>query len=150
MGVLLKRLFTKNDDPHNISLGIGLGVLLGIMPGTGPVAALVVAQVLRVNRAAAFFGALLTNTWFSFVVLGLSAKIGANILSVNLADLNQNIQGIFRPFSLDKLLKLSFSQVILPLFTGFIVVSIALASAAYIVSFLALHAHRRLKNHKTA
>lgn len=142
----LKHLFTLNDDPHDLALGFGLGIFLGILPGTGPLAALICAQFLRVNRAAAFFGALLTNTWFSLVVLGLSAHVGAKVMSVDLAQLTHSIQAAFKPFHFSNLFKLSFSQVILPILTGFAIVSISCGILAYIIAFSALHAYRRLKN----
>jgi uncharacterized protein len=145
LAAMLKHLFTLNDNPHDIALGFGLGVFLGVLPGTGPVAALICAQFLRVNRAAAFFGAAVTNTWFSFVVLGISAHIGARIMSINPAELTNCLQAAFKPFSFHKLSQLSFSQVIVPLFTGFLIVSVSVALLAYSAAFLALHAHRSLK-----
>jgi uncharacterized protein (DUF2062 family) len=141
---LLAHLFTANDSPHDIALGIGLGVFLGILPGTGPVAALLAAQFLRINRAAAFFGALLTNTWFSLVVLGLSATIGAKIMALNPAELHQTIVAAFKPFAIRKLFTLSFTQVLLPVLTGFIIVSLAIALASYIAAYLGVHGYRRL------
>lgn len=147
--ILFKHLFTLNDDPHDLALGFGLGVFLGILPGTGPLAALICAQFLHLNRAAAFFGALLTNTWFSLVILGLSAHVGAKIMAVNLAELTQSIQAAFHPFHFGNLFKLSFAKVILPLFTGFAIVSIACGLLAYITAFLALHGYRKWKQNKS-
>ena len=45
------KLFSINDTPNKISLGLGLGVFAGILPGTGPIAAVFLALVFRANRA---------------------------------------------------------------------------------------------------
>lgn len=144
-GESFKRLFTLNGAPHDISLGFALGVFLGILPGTGPIAALVMAQFLRLNRAAALAGALLTNTWFSLVVLGLSAQTGAMIMSVDLAELNRAVGTAFRPFHFANLSRLSFSRVVLPVLLGYLVVSIALGIIAYVTAYTILRLRQRRK-----
>ena len=73
---LYRKLFLLNDSPQRIAIGFGLGVFLGMLPGTGPIASLVMATVLRVNKAAALAGSLLTNTWLSLVCLSLAIQIG--------------------------------------------------------------------------
>ena len=146
-GNLLKRLFTINGSPHDIALGFALGVFLGILPGTGPVAALVLAQFLRLNRAAALAGALLTNTWFSLLVLGLSAQAGAMIMRVNLAELNRSIAAAFTPFHFSALFKLSFGRVLLPLAVGYALVSIAIGVIAYLAAYAILRLRRRKQGH---
>ncbi|MGE5307668.1 MAG: DUF2062 domain-containing protein [Deltaproteobacteria bacterium] len=151
LGVLLKSLFTANDDPHGISLGFGLGVFLGMMPGTGPLAALFCAQFLRVNRAAAVFGAVLTNTWFSLLVMGFAVKLGALMTNVSWLQISQGFQAAFRPFNWHNLFQLWFYQLIYPVLLGFLALSAALAVAAYLAAFLALHLHRSLRSQtKTA
>jgi uncharacterized protein (DUF2062 family) len=148
LGGLLKHLFTVNDDPHGIALGFGLGVFLGILPGTGPLAALVCAQFLRVNRAAALLGALLTNTWFSLVVLGFSVKLGAWILRVDWSAINRLTAAAFKPFNWHKLFQLPFKEVIFPVLLGYLVISLCLGILAYIAAFLSLHGYRSLRSRK--
>lgn len=145
LAIRLKHLVTRNGDPHDISLGFGIGVFLGMLPGTGPLAALLVSQLLRVNRAAALIGSLLTNTWFSLVVLGLAVKLGAMITGSSWIEINQAIQAAFKPFRWESLFKLSFGQVILPVLLGYLLISLWLAIIAYIASFLALKAYRSRK-----
>ncbi|MBI5144700.1 MAG: DUF2062 domain-containing protein, partial [Candidatus Omnitrophica bacterium] len=73
------KLFKIHDAPQKIALGFGLGVFLGIFPGTGPIAALFLAWRLKINRASALLGSLLTNTWLSIVIFLLSIKFGLSI-----------------------------------------------------------------------
>ncbi|PIR13657.1 MAG: hypothetical protein COV50_05635, partial [Flavobacteriales bacterium CG11_big_fil_rev_8_21_14_0_20_35_7] len=61
-----------NDTPQRIALGLGLGSALGMLPGTGPLAALFLAVVFKVNRASAFLGSLATNIWLSLVTFLLA------------------------------------------------------------------------------
>jgi len=144
-GEAFKRLFTLNGAPHDIAMGFALGVFLGILPGTGPIAALIMAQFLRLNRAAALAGALVTNTWFSLLVLGLSAQAGAMIMSIDLPELNHAIGTAFRPFHFGNLSRLSFSRVIMPVLLGYLIVSIALGIIAYITAYSILRL-RHTKN----
>jgi uncharacterized protein (DUF2062 family) len=81
--LLYIKLFKINDSPQRIALGLGLGVFLGIIPGTGPLAALFLALLFRVNRASALLGSLLTNTWLSIVTFLLAIKVGSFIMRLN-------------------------------------------------------------------
>jgi len=82
------RLFRINDTPQKIALGLGLGVFMGVLPGTGPVAALALAFLLKVNRASALLGSVLTNTWLSIPVFLLSLRVGASFAGINYQDLH--------------------------------------------------------------
>ncbi|MFA5156272.1 MAG: DUF2062 domain-containing protein [Candidatus Omnitrophota bacterium] len=77
------QLFLINDTPQKTAAGFGLGVFLGIIPGTGPLAALFCAMLLRVNKASAFLGSILVNTWINIVTFLLAIKIGSAIMAVD-------------------------------------------------------------------
>jgi len=77
------------------------------MPGTGPIAALFLAWILRVNRAAALLGGLLTNTWLSIAIFLLSIKAGSAIMGTNWQDVRQNWLLFLKDFHWLNLFKLS-------------------------------------------
>ena len=80
---LYLKLFRINDTPQRIAIGLGLGVFSGVLPGTGPVAALGLAFIFRVNRASALLGSIITNTWLSIPAFLLSVKVGAWLTGLN-------------------------------------------------------------------
>ncbi|MCX5710510.1 MAG: DUF2062 domain-containing protein [Candidatus Omnitrophica bacterium] len=93
---LYLKLFKIDDSPQKVALGFGLGVFLGIFPGTGPIAALFLSLLLRVNRPASLIGCLLTNTWISFVAFILAIKCGALLFGMHWQDIrNAPIKFIF-------------------------------------------------------
>lgn len=128
------KIFRINDTPQKISLGLGLGVFSGIFPGTGPIAALFLALVLKVNRASALLGALLTNTWLSLVTFLLSIKIGSAIMNLKWQDVYMQTTQLFKNFRFSDLLKLSFLKVVLPVTLGYLIVSLALGILTYLAT----------------
>ena len=107
---LYGKLFRLNDSPQRIAIGFGFGVFLGMLPGTGPVASLVMAALLRVNKAAALLGSLLTNTWLSLVCLFLAIKSGDWIFG-------SKHSGIF--------------NLIMPVLAGYFIISLGLGILAF-------------------
>lgn len=126
------KLFRINDTPQKIAAGFGLGVCLGIFPGSGPIAALTLSFLLRLNRAAALFGSLLTNTWLSFVTFVLAVKAGSFILGVNWRDTYNNLTAVLKNFHFKDLFDYSVFEIILPLLIGYLAVTLLLGLAAYI------------------
>ncbi len=144
--VLYLKLFRINDTAQRIALGFGVGVFLGLLPLTGPLAALFLASLLRINRAAALLGSLLTNTWLSIVTFFLSIKIGSSIMKVD-------YKQVYREWDIYKtqgnwldLVKLSSFKLLLPVILGYIVVGLVLGFVAYILSLLAIKILRYEKN----
>jgi hypothetical protein len=109
------KLFRIHDTPQRIALGVGIGIFLGIMPGTGPIAAVFMALALRVNRAAALLGSLLTNTWLSILTFFLSIKIGSGIMGLDWQDVHRE-------------------KIVLPVIIGYLVVGFCLGLIAYLVT----------------
>ena len=136
MKVSLKFIYHQlveiNDTPHRKAMGLAIGVFCGIFPGTGPLAALAVSFVLKVNRAAALLGSLLTNTWLSLVTLGLAVKIGALIQG-------EDWQKIQTGAILNAL-----GSVIL----GFVIVGGLLAMGVYSIAFWTLILQEKAARHK--
>lgn len=136
--LLYLKLVKANDTPQRLSLGLGIGVFSGILPGTGPVFALFLAWVLRLNRASALAGSLLTNTWLSIVVLLLSIKAGSAVFGLKWQDVYSGWSAFIRGFHWKLLLRSSLYQLILPVLTGYAIIALGLALAAYIIALICL------------
>lgn len=130
------KLFRIHDTPQRIALGVGIGVFLGIIPGTGPIAAVFMALVLRVNRAAALLGSLLTNTWLSILTFFLSIKIGSRIMRVDWQDVHRNWVQFLKDFKIITLFKVATLKIILPVILGYAVVGFCLGLIAYLVTLI--------------
>ena len=128
------KLFRINDSPQKIAQGFGLGVFLGILPGTGPIAALFLAVLLKVNRISALLGSLLTNTWLSVLTFLLSIKLGSAIMGLNWQDTYNNWTSFLKNFSFSGLFKLSVLKIILPVIIGYFII----ASCAGLLAYLAM------------
>lgn len=130
------KLFRINDTPQKIALGAGIGVFLGILPGTGPIAAVFMAFVLRVNRAAAFLGSLLTNTWLSVVSFLLAIKIGSSVMGLNWQEVHHNLVFVLKNFHFKSLLNFSIFKIIAPLLIGYLIISFCLGIITYLVTWI--------------
>jgi uncharacterized protein (DUF2062 family) len=140
---LYLKLFRINDSPQRIALGFGAGAFMGIIPGTGPLAALAVAFVFRLNRAAALLGSILTNTWSSIVAFVFAIKIGSAMLSLDWQKVYQGWQVILRDFRMKNLLALSFVDFILPLLIGYLVIGFVLFCVSYLAVMVAMVLRRK-------
>jgi len=134
--LLYLKLFRIHDTPQRIALGAGIGVFLGNFPGTGPIAAVCMAFLLRVNRAAALLGSLATNTWLSILTFILSIKVGASIMEVSWQDVHNNWVEFLRDFKFTTLFELATLKIILPVIIGYAVVSFFLGLIAYLVTLI--------------
>ncbi len=128
------KLFRIHDSPQKIALGFGVGVFTGIFPGTGPIAALFLAFILKVNRISALLGSLLTNTWLSLVTFLLSIKTGSAIMNLNWQDTYRDWTDFLKGFSFAGLFKLSILKIVLPVAIGYLIV----ASCAGLLAYLAM------------
>ena len=147
--LLYFKLFKTHDTPHRKALGLGIGVFLGIIPGTGPLAALFVAMWLRVNRATALLGSLLTNTWMNIVTFLLAGKLGSAILNVDWQQIQQQWESLRKNFHFSDLLTQATWHILLPLFIGYCVIAFFLGCAAYLICLIMLTLlHARKKHHE--
>ncbi len=131
---LYRELFKINDSSNKIAMGLGIGAASGIMPGTGPLVALFLALVFKVNRASALLGSLITNTWLSFVTFLLALKVGSAIFGVSWQVLKNDLGELFSDFSWGVLFKASFAKVIMPLLTGYLIVACIFGFIVYFIS----------------
>jgi uncharacterized protein len=129
------KLVGINDSPHKIAGGFAVGVFLGILPAAGPVASIVVAWILRVNRAAAFAGGLLTNTWISLLTFVFAIKIGAFLTGSDWQKVAEDCKAIFKDFSFDKIFDASIFEILKPMFVGYFVVGLIAALIGYVAAY---------------
>lgn len=144
---LLKFVYIKlariNDSPQRIALGLGAGVALGILPGTGPIAALCVAWLFRINRLAALLGSLLTNTWLSIVTFLISVKIGSAITRLKWQEVYDAWLVFLRNLSWSNFFKLPLFKVIMPVMLGYFVVALGAGFVVYFITIIVLTGVKR-------
>jgi len=140
------KLFRINDSPQRIAIGLGLGVFSGVLPGTGPIAALFLAFIFRVNRAAALLGSILTNTWLSIPVFLVAMKAGAMLTGLKYQVVQARWDIFIKDFRWDQLFKISVYDVLGPILLGYFVVALCIGALSYIA---ALAAVTYLKGRKT-
>jgi len=145
--VIYLKLFRINDDPQKIAMGVGLGVFLGIMPGTGPIAALFLAILLRINKASALFGSVITNIWLSIPLFLLSVKAGSLVTGLKYNDMHVAWSDFLKDFHWMELLHASVYKVIFPIFAGYAIVSLCAGILAYLFTLIILKfaAHKKFK-----
>jgi uncharacterized protein (DUF2062 family) len=140
---LYLRIFRINDSPQRVAIGFGLGAFLGILPGTGPIAALIMAALFRVNKAAALLGSLLTNTWLSLLTIALSIKIGASIMDLESREVYNTWHAVLKDFHWKQVLETRIFNLILPVLTGYLIVALCLGVIAYFGALVFLTIQRR-------
>ncbi len=141
--LFIQKLFLINDTPQKIALGAGLGVFVGIMPGMGPLIALFLAFIFRVNRASAVIGSLITNTWLSIVIFILSVKIGSAIMNLDWRTIYYQWISLLRHFHWGNLFKTSLLETLLPIAIGYLILSLIAGVIVYISTLTILNIKRR-------
>lgn len=131
--LIFLKIFRVNDSPQRVALGLGLGVFSGIMPGIGPIAALFLASLAKVNKASALLGSLLTNTWLSILIFMLSVKTGAFVMGLHWQDVSRSWKAFLADFHLIKLFKLSILDIVTPVFLGYLIVALCSGILAYLI-----------------
>lgn len=142
------KILRINDTPHRIALGFAIGVFTGIFPGVGPVFALILAFVLRANKATAVLGAVSVNTWVTFLILVPAIKAGALLFGVRWQDLKDSYYQLKTDFEWKDLLREGGREVLIPILTGFLLCAVIAALCAYVVSYTAVKNYRRLKERR--
>lgn len=139
------KLIRIDDTPHKIAMGLALGVFAGVMPFAGPVVAVFLAVLFKANKISAFLGGLLTNAWITVIAFFFSIKVGAFIFGVDGNIIRARWMALFKDFHLSTLFKLSAFEIILPVLTGYIVISLSLACVAYFAAMIIMKFTKRRK-----
>lgn len=130
--------FTLDDTPHNIAGGMALGVFLGILPGEGVATTLILAAIFKLNKAAATAGVLATNMWGTIFAMPLATFIGGFLFNQSAAHLTQEFHETYKLGFKYFLSEIIFFELALPLITGFIIASAAVAAVSYFIFYLLL------------
>jgi len=143
------KLFRINDSPLKVALGFGLGVFVGVMPGMGPIMALLLAFLFRVNRASALLGSILFNTWFSLMALVFAIKMGSMATGLSYDDLYRGWEGLIKNFQWEKLFEASVYNILIPIGTGYLIISLIFASLGTVAVYLITQQIKRKTNEHT-
>lgn len=139
------KLIGIEDTPHRKAGGLGLGVFLGVLPGVGPIAALIGATLLRLNKAAALIGSVATNTWLSVVTLALAIKVGFWLIGGQDDPRRETIESLMKDFNWRKLWDRDTLEAMYPLFLGYLIVSLCLGLCVYGITYFILLRRERMR-----
>lgn len=137
------KLFRINDTPQKIAIGLGLGVFLGTLPGTGPVAALLLALIFRVNKASALLGSLATNTWLSIPTFILAGQAGAIVTGASYEGIRGDWVLFTKNLNWGNFFNLSAYKIILPILIGYFIVSLLFGIIAYLFAIIVIKSRNR-------
>lgn len=143
--LLYLKLIRINDSPQKIAAGFGVGVFLGILPAAGPVAALFIAFIFRLNRLSALLGSIITNTWLTVLTFFLSIKVGSAIMNLNWNEVSRNWVNFLKEFHFQGLFKLSILKMILPVILGYFIIAFCSAITVYFITIIILSRLKRRK-----
>ena len=141
--IIYLKIIRINDSPHKIAGGFALGVFLGILPGAGLMASVVIAYLLRVNRAAALAGSLLTNSWLSVITFVLAIKVGAWLTSSNWRRIYSDCRAFIDDFHWQRIFDGSSWAIIKPLLAGYAVIGLFAGVVVYVCVLIILVGFRR-------
>ena len=142
------KLFRIDDTPQRIALGLGLGVFCGVLPGTGPIAAFAIALLLKVNKASALLGSMLTNTWLSIPVFLLSLRAGAAITGMHYQDLRKDWALLIKDFHWAALFDVGVYKILLPVLLGYAVIASIIAIISYLIALIVVKYIKRTDRNK--
>jgi uncharacterized protein (DUF2062 family) len=79
----LAELMSLDDPPWRIALGLAIGIFVSCTPfyGLHTLLAIVVATIVRVNRAVTVTGAWINLPWFAPFLYGVSLRLGEVVLT---------------------------------------------------------------------
>lgn len=140
---LYLKLFRINDTPQRIAMGLGLGVFSGVLPGSGPVAALGLAFIFRVNRASALLGSIATNTWLSIPAFFLALRIGAILTGLDHRLVRAQWELFLKDFNWGQLLSISVYKLIWPILVGYFASAACIGFVCYVISIIAVMYFKR-------
>lgn len=143
MKKLISKIFLIDDSPQKIALGFGVGVLAGILPGTGPLAALFLAWLLRLNRPAALAAGIIFNTWINVLTFIIAIKIGSAIMGLRWEAVYAQAQAVFQDFHWADFLKTAVLKIIAPLILGYFIIAVFMALTAYLIVLIILKLIRK-------
>jgi uncharacterized protein (DUF2062 family) len=150
ISVFFKELWHKlvgiNDSPQKIAVGFGLGIFLGVLPGTGPIASVVMAAALRVNKAASLLGCLLFNTWINVVTFTLAAQIGSLAIGLDWQKVYSEWVAVFKDFHLKVFFGSVLAKSFIAVAIGYLIIGAVLGVVGYFLILFLLKNRPTEKN----
>jgi len=138
----IKKFFLIDDSPHKVAAGAALGIFWGIMPGEGVATTLITASILRFNRLSATAGVLAVNMWTTFLIVPFAATVGGFLFNTNSQTLINNFKATHNLGWKYFFTETIFTNLLLPLIVGFLIVSLAIALAFYFLLYFLLKYHK--------
>lgn len=143
---LYLKLFRIDDSPQKIAAGFGLGVFLGVMPAMGPMAALVLALLFKFNRVSAILGSVITNTWLSIPVFFAAIRTGSAVTGTSAGAVRSQWSDLVRDFSWERLIHVSFNELLIPVIVGYVIVAFFIGIIAYAAALLVSNFRKKGRN----
>jgi len=139
----IRMLILSDNSPDHIALGVAIGIFIACSPflGIHTVASLGFALLFRASRLAAVLGTLVNNPITMAFIYLLEIKIGSWVLGYSLSMPEGLWNDFVELFSLGR-------QVLLSIMTGFVILGIVSAAAAYFLTRTAVISIRKKRAHK--
>lgn len=144
---IYQKVVLIDDSPHKIAGGFALGVFLGILPGLGPIASVALAYPLRVNKAAALAGSLLTNSWFSVLTFAVALKVGSFLTGTDWHKIYTDAKALVEHFQWQKFFDGSSVPILKSLLAGYAAVGAVSGVIVYFIVLMIVVAYRKRKKH---
>lgn len=163
---IVNRILHLDDSPHRIALGVFLGFVVGWTPTMGAqiVLYLIIAYLLRANRASGVLPVLLTNPLTALPVYVFNWRIGRWIMhpgGLSEADRlaqREAMDQFLNNFHVSRLFDGDFWASVGPTFqifgleliVGCLIVGFACGLAGYVATYYGIIVYRRRRSHRAA
>lgn len=131
---LLRAVATERTSPERVGSAVALGILVGLSPfyGFHLLICLVLATLLRLNRALTYAAANISNPWFAPFLIAASIQTGHRVLS-----------GAWLPLSLAQSRAIESGRFVRDWMVGSVVLGVAIALPAGLLAWWLARAYRR-------
>jgi uncharacterized protein (DUF2062 family)/2-polyprenyl-3-methyl-5-hydroxy-6-metoxy-1,4-benzoquinol methylase len=131
---LLRTVATERTTPERVGWAVAIGVFIGMSPfyGFHLLMCLVVATLLRLNRALTYAAANISNPWFAPFLIAASIQVGHRVHT-----------GAWLPLSFAQMRAVETGHFLRDWMIGSIVLGVALAVPAGVLAWLLTRAYRR-------
>lgn len=134
---IMKDFLLSDNSPHKVAGGLALGVFLGLFPtfGIGGIAAVGIAYILRLNKAAALAGLAILNPLTYPIFYPLFCIVGMLVTGTSLE------------IAIEDVRRLAITDIAMVYIVGNVVVSSVMSVITYLVSLKIAKRIARRKHH---
>lgn len=131
---LLRAVATERSSPERVGWAVAVGVFVGLSPfyGFHLLICLVLATLLRLNRALTYGAANISNPWFAPFLIAASIQVGHRVLS-----------GAWLPLSLSQSRSIESGRFLRDWMVGSVVLGVLIAVPAGLAAWVLARAYRR-------